>query len=126
MNFDIRFGVPEMLDFWNSIYKKKINNSFSKDEMLFYNKFVKCLKLLSINPRHPGLKSHEISQLTDRYGMKVFESYLENNTPGAERIFWVYGPDKQSITIIGIEPHPNDKSDAYRKIKLSSISSKRN
>ena len=39
-------------------------------------------------------------------------SYLENHKPVAGRIFWVYGPDKNDITIIGIEPHPNDKKDA--------------
>ena len=25
------------------------------------------------------------------------------------RMYWVYGPDQQSITIIGLEPHPEDK-----------------
>ena len=57
-----------------------------------------------------------------RYGQKVWESYLENHKPAAGRIFWVYGPDKNDITIIGIEPHPNDKKDAYQKITLSSKS----
>lgn len=45
---------------------------------------------------------------------------MENHKPAAGRIFWVYGPDKNDITIIGIEPHPNDKKDAYQKITLSS------
>lgn len=63
----------------------------------------------------------EIDLLTARYGIKVWESYLENNTPGAGRIFWVYGPDKGDITIIGLEPHPNDKSNAYKKITLSQM-----
>jgi hypothetical protein len=54
--------------------------------------------------------------------MKVWESYLENNVPSAGRIFWVYGPEQQAITIIGLEPHPNDsKSNAYKKITLSAI-----
>ena len=60
--------------------------------------------------------------------MKDFwESYLENNKPAAGRIFWVYGPNKSDITIIGLEPHPNDKKDAYRKMTLSAMnkSSKR-
>ena len=59
--------------------------------------------------------------VTNRYGMKVWESYLENNTPGVGRIFWVYGPRQGDITLIGLEPHPNDKSNAYRKITLSSM-----
>ncbi|WP_231364260.1 hypothetical protein [Treponema socranskii] len=54
--------------------------------------------------------------------MKDFwESYLENNKPAAGRIFWVYDPNKSDITIIGLEPHPNDKKDAYRKITLSAM-----
>jgi hypothetical protein len=37
---------------------------------------------------------------------EVFEAYAENNTPGAYRIFWHYGPDKNMITIVAITPHP--------------------
>ena len=76
--------------------------------------------MLGKDPKYPGLNSHEIVSLTARYGMKVFESYVENNTPGAGRLFWVYGPGKNEITVIGLEPHPNDKSNAYKKIVLSS------
>jgi len=39
----------------------------------------------------------------------------------AGRIFWCYGPDKGDITIIGLEPHPEDKSIGYRKITLSAM-----
>lgn len=36
------------------------------------------------------------------------------------RMYWVYGPDQQEITIIGLEPHPEDKKKgAYDRIKLS-------
>ena len=44
-----------------------------------------------------------------RYGMKVWQSYLENKTSGAMRMYWVYGPDQKDITIIGLEPHSEDK-----------------
>ena len=81
----------------------------------------KTMALLSGNPRHPGLHSHEITSLTARYGQKVWESYLENDTPKAGRIFWCYGPDKGSITIIGLEPHPDDKANSYKKITLSAM-----
>ena len=74
---------------------------------------------MSENPRYPGLQTHEIDSLSKRYGLKVWESYLGNNTPRAGRIFWVYGPEKNDITVIGLEPHPNDKSNAYKKITLS-------
>ena len=77
----------------------------------------KAMALLSGNPRHPGLYSHEISSLTARYGQKVWESYLENDTPKAGRIFWCYGPGKGDITIVGFA---EDKSNGYRKVTLSS------
>ena len=41
--------------------------------------------------------------------MKVWQSYLENKTSGAMRMYWVYGSDQKDITIIGLEPHPEDK-----------------
>ncbi|BAZ21137.1 hypothetical protein NIES4073_20150 [Kalymmatonema gypsitolerans NIES-4073] len=37
---------------------------------------------------------------------KVFEAYVENNTPSAWRIFWYYGPDQSFITVWAIAPHP--------------------
>ena len=119
--FEIHLGIPEMEELWNSLSGKVNNGSAKRNEIKLYKRMGKAMVLLSDNPRHPGLNSHEISSLTARYGMKVFESYLENNTPKAGRIFWVYGPDKKGITIIGLEPHPDDKSNAYKKVTLSSM-----
>jgi len=39
-------------------------------------------------------------------GEKVFTAYAQNRTPGAYRVFWAYGPDQETITIIAITPHP--------------------
>jgi hypothetical protein len=39
-------------------------------------------------------------------GEDIFEAYAENNTPGAYRIFWVYGLGKDVITIVAITAHP--------------------
>lgn len=65
-----------------------------------------ALGKLQINPRHPGLNTHKYSTLRGENGEEVFEAYAENNTPGAYRIFWHYGPSKDVITIIAITPHP--------------------
>jgi len=82
----------------------------------------KALGYLAENPRHNSLASHEIDDLTRKYGLKIFQSYLENNTPSARRIFWAYGPDKRDITVLAIEPHPEDqKRGAYQRIKLSAL-----
>lgn len=65
---------------------------------------------------------YEIEPLSRRYGMKVWQSYLENKTSGAMRMYWVYGPDQKDITIIGLEPHPEDKKNgAYDRISLSDL-----
>ena len=61
---------------------------------------------LQTNPRHPGLNTHKYQTLRGTNGEEVFEAYAENNTPGAYRIFWHYGPGKNAITILAITPHP--------------------
>ena len=73
----------------------------------------KALGFLETNPNHPRLNSHEFTSLRGANGEKVFESYAQNNTPGAYRIFWHYGPDQVAgkkripvITIVAIAPHP--------------------
>ena len=119
-------GVPEMEALWNDLKQKAADGRAGKKDRALYQKLGKAMKLLSNDPRHPGLQSHEISALSKRYGMKVWESYLENRTPSAGRIFWVYGPEQGDITIIGLEPHPNDKGNAYQKITLSDMEAKSN
>ena len=66
----------------------------------------KALGYLETNPRHPGLNTHKFSSKQGANGEEAFEAYAENHTPAAYRIFWHYGPDKKSITIIAITAHP--------------------
>lgn len=66
----------------------------------------KALGYLQTNPRHPGLNTHKYTSLAGASGEDVFEAYAENRTPGAYRIFWMYGPGKDTITIVAITPHP--------------------
>jgi len=122
MAFRIRMGVPEMEAYWNDISTRKLENDLTKDEEKFFKKLVKTLSFLAQNPRHPGLASHEIAELTRKHGMKIFQSYLENNTPAAGRLFWTYGPDRGDITVLAIEPHPEDqKRGAYLRTALSTL-----
>ena len=65
-----------------------------------------ALGKLQSNPRHPSLNTHKFSGRRSQNGEDIFEAYAENNTPGAYRIFWFYGPEKNMITIIAITPHP--------------------
>ena len=68
----------------------------------------KTLGFLQSNPRHPSLQTHVFSSLENPYDPreKVFEAYVQQNTPAAYRLFWCYGPQKSRITIIAITPHP--------------------
>jgi hypothetical protein len=65
----------------------------------------KALKHLAANPNHPGLQSHPIAQLDKVFGGKVFSSYVQNHTPQAHRILWLYGPKAKQITIVSVTPH---------------------
>ena len=93
-------GVPEMEAFWNDLSGRKLQGRLDKDEEKFFRKLVKVLGFPGQNPRHPGLASHEIDDLTRQHGIKIFQSYMENHTPGAGRLFWAYGPDQGDITIL--------------------------
>jgi hypothetical protein len=65
----------------------------------------KALGHLSRNPNHPGLQSHPLPQFDHLFGAKVFSSYVQNNTPAAYRILWVYGPGVKKITVVAVIPH---------------------
>ena len=67
----------------------------------------KSLTLMETNLRHPSLQTHEFTSLKGPAGEKVFEAYAQQNTPGAYRIFWCYGPLAGYLTIIAITPHPD-------------------
>jgi hypothetical protein len=58
------------------------------------------------DPRYKGLNSHKYEFLSERYGKEVWESYVQNNTPSAWRLFWFYGPSKDEITLVLATPHP--------------------
>lgn len=67
----------------------------------------KALRLLQdAGPRHPGLHSHDYQSVPGPGGVALWESYVENKTPSAWRIWWIYGPDDAQLTIVAIGPHP--------------------
>ena len=78
-----------------------------------HKQVLKTLGLLEINTRHPGLHTHEYQSLAGARGERVWEAYAQNQTPGAYRVFFHYGPDEGSgkrripiLTIVAITPHP--------------------
>jgi len=66
----------------------------------------KALGQLELNPRYPALNSHKYESLRGTNGEDVWDSYVENNTPSAWRIFWHYGPEEDTLTVVTIGPHP--------------------
>jgi hypothetical protein len=96
-----------MADAQAALKQRNGKGKSAKAEGLF-KQVLKCVQLLAENPRHPGLQTHEYHSLLHPYekNQKVFEAYAQNRTPGAYRIFWCYGPEKNQITIIAITPHP--------------------
>lgn len=66
----------------------------------------KALGLLQRDPQYPSLRSHKYSSLAGVKGEEVWDSYIENHTPSAWRIFWHYGPGADTITVLSISPHP--------------------
>jgi hypothetical protein len=72
----------------------------------------KALGLLQIDPAYPGLHSHLYQHFPGLEKGKVWDSYVENRTPGAWRIYWMYGPNETRdgkeiaiITVLAIGPH---------------------
>jgi hypothetical protein len=116
VSFEILFADPAAKTFneleeaakkaFETRQKQKKTKS-SRQEGLF-KQVRKTIQLLGENPKHTGLHTHEYSALPNPFNPKekVFEAYAQNNTPGAYRVFWCYGPDKKQITIIAITPHP--------------------
>lgn len=91
MSFSIVMGVPEMEALWNYYQTQYREGTLSKHDSRIYKKWGKALKFLSEDPCYPSLQTHEIEPLTRRYGIKVWQSYLENKTSDAMRMYWVYG-----------------------------------
>jgi hypothetical protein len=120
MTFEVFMGEPEMLAMWDDLVRRGQEEELTADETEFFDKWSKSVELLSSNPRHPGLQTHEIDDLSRKFGIKVWQSYLENRTSGARRMFWAYGPGKKQITILAVERHPESgKRKAYERIRLS-------
>ena len=119
--FTVVAGVPEMQKEWDRLVRGLKAGTLSGHERKLAKKLGRAVQHLQDNPFHPSLQSHEIEALSRRHGQKVFESYLENNAPSAGRLFCVYGPKRNHITLIGLEPHPQDSKRGYARVLLSAL-----
>lgn len=97
-NYELKFTEEADLDI------EELKNDNSKRAAA--KAVVKSLKFMKANLKHPSLNTHKYDEMVGPDGEEIFESYAQNNTPGAYRIFWYYGPKKREITVIAITPHP--------------------
>ncbi|MCC7345025.1 MAG: hypothetical protein IT573_08805 [Deltaproteobacteria bacterium] len=98
MNFSLRFTDEAK----NNLEELKKNPGEEK----ILKAVFKTLGLMETNLRHPGLHTHKYQSVSGPNGEEIFEAYVQNRTPGAYRIFWYYGPEKNQISIVAITPHP--------------------
>lgn len=73
----------------------------------------RTLGRLQMDPRYPGLRSHQYENFPNLPNEKVWDSYVENQTASAWRVYWMYGPNEKDengveiavITVLLIGPH---------------------
>ena len=94
------------LEFSEEADKQLTTLEKTKNKKVVLKAVLKTLGLMETNLRHPSLNTHKFTSLSGPNGEDVFESYAQNRTPGAYRIFWYYGPKKNMITVAAIIPHP--------------------
>ena len=85
---------------------EKAWKDLERSDIIRFRKVGNCLYRLGQDPKNPGLKSKRYKSLDGRFRESIWESYVENNTSAAYRVFWHYGPDKDEITVVAITPHP--------------------
>jgi len=91
---------------YSNASKKELKKLLKNGKKKKLNKLKEAFEQISKNPRHPGLHTHKYNTIKGINGEEIFQSYAENNTPGAYRIFWHYGPKEKMITLFAITPHP--------------------
>jgi mRNA-degrading endonuclease RelE of RelBE toxin-antitoxin system len=96
------------LEFTNEAEKNLKDLETDNSKKAEYKAVKRRLGFLETNPKHPSLKSKPYQSLKGPNGEIVFESYAENETPGAYRIFWYYDKEKRGIiNVAAIVPHPD-------------------
>lgn len=97
MQFKLRFSEEAK--------QKRVALELDKSKKGLLKQLNKVLGFMETNLKHPSLNTHKFHGMSCNLG-DVFETYAQNNTPGAYRIFWAYGPGKGEIYILTITSHP--------------------
>ena len=79
----------------------------ARDDAGKHRKVLKTIRILrDLGPAYPSLHSHKYQSLTGPNNEDIWESYVENQTPGAWRLFWCYARHPDVIILITVGPHP--------------------
>jgi len=70
-------------------------------------KIAKCLGQMEQDVHYRALQSHRYESFDAAYSEKIWESYVEQGTPGAWRIWWHFGPEPGQVTVVDLGPHPD-------------------
>ncbi len=97
MQFQLRFSEEAK--------SKLLKLEADKSKTAVLKQVRKVLGFMETNLKHPSLNTHKFYGISCALG-EVFETYAQNKTPGAYRIFWAYGPGKRKLYILDITPHP--------------------
>jgi hypothetical protein len=84
---------------------------WAKDQSALQPKFRKVKKAIEfmreVGPSHRGFNTHDMKSVKWSGGQKIWNSYVENKTPGAWRMYWIYR-NPGEIYILSVGPHDHD------------------
>ena len=72
-----------------------------------FKKAKKAVRLMrEVGPHHPGFCTHPMRTLLGPDRKTIFNSYVENRTPGAWRMYWIWADEDQTVVyVVSIGPH---------------------
>jgi hypothetical protein len=77
--FELRFTEKSDQDM------EELKNNYSKKAIA--KAVIKSLRFIATNLKHPFLNTYKYDEFSGPNGEEIFESYAQNNAPGAYRIF---------------------------------------
>lgn len=119
--FKVKYANKKLESKMNELEQRCKDKEASEVEKIYFEKVQDTINTLKRDPHDNSLHTQMIKNSRNIYGYPVFESYVENDTPGAKRMFWRYNKKKKrikdTIYILLIIKHPNTPKD-YRTLNL--------
>ena len=95
--YEVRFSSP--VEAWLRAAQR------SPDLQEKFKKVKKAIRMMrDVGPTYPSFCTHQMQYLKGPNGVTIWNSYIENRTPQAWRMYWVRCDDG-AIQIVSIGPH---------------------